>query len=182
MNRPANRGQHHATVNVPAKGTEATAAGLISKIDVRPPTLWRAFASLGIWAVCFTVLYTGHALACTMIAESTGTVLPLGSRGSVTGLLVAIWLFFLLWLSALALRSVARARAVQRQTHYKEGGAPVATPAADYVLQDPASAGWVNVYRRSLRFMVMLTLVTDLSSVVITVISGLPIILTPACL
>src|SRR5690554_1347307 len=64
-----------------------------------PPTLWRAFTGFGLWAVCFTVLYTAHALACTWIMSPSGDVNALLTQtGRVTWLLVAIWVFFVLWL------------------------------------------------------------------------------------
>lgn len=149
-----------------------------------PPTLWRAFAGFGLWAVGFTVLYTGHALACTWVATPSGGVGELfGMAGGVTWLLVGIWLFFLLWLGVLTLRSGLRARTVRHQVakrveHRRDGDAPC----DDFRLQNPDSSGWVQAQRRSLRFMVNLTFAVDMTAVVITVVSGLPIVLTPACL
>lgn len=148
------------------------------------PTLWRAFAGFGLWAVCFTVLYTVHALACTWVASSSGSVGELfGGTEGVTWLLVVFWLFFVLWLVVLTLRSGLRARAVRHQVesrveHRRDGDATN----GDCRLQNPNSKGWLQVQRRSLRFMVNLTFVVDITAVVITVINGLPIILTPACL
>lgn len=149
-----------------------------------PPTLWRAFAGFGLWAVCFTVLYTGHALACTWFVPRTGELNELQTMtASVVWLLVAIWVFFLLWLVVLTLRSGAKAWRVGRQPHNSsEGSSPEQTSVDEFRLQNPDSAGWTQVHRRSLSFMVKLTFVVDVSSVVITVISGLPVILTPACL
>lgn len=148
-----------------------------------PPTLWRAFAGFGLWAVCFTVLYTAHALVCTWITSPSGDLNTLLTQtGRVTWILVAIWMFFVLWLVVLTLRSGARVRVVRRQRlaslDKTQSGD---TPAADFRLQNPESDGWAQAQRRSLWFMVRLTFVVDISSVVITVISGLPVILTPAC-
>ena len=149
-----------------------------------PPTLWRAFAGFGLWAVCFTVLYTGHALACTWVARSSGSVGGLFGRvDGVTWLLVVIWLFFVLWLVVLTLRSGLRARAVRHQVGNRVEHCHESDATNDECrLQNPHSRGWVQVQRRSLRFMVNLTFVVDITAVVITVISGLPVILTPACL
>lgn len=149
-----------------------------------PPTLWRAFAGFGLWAVCFTVLYTGHALACTWVASSSGRVGELfGMADGITWLLVVLWLFFVLWLLVLTLRSGSRVRAVRQQVashveHRSDDNAAY----DDCRLQNPDSRGWVQVQRRSLRFMVNLTFAADITAVVVTVISGLPVILTPACL
>lgn len=149
-----------------------------------PPTLWRAFAGFGLWAICFTVLYTAHALACTWITSHSGDVNALLTQtGRVTWLLVAIWVFFVLWLIVLTLRSGARVRAVKRQmSESLEGTQRGDTPAADFRLQNPESDGWAQAQRRSLWFMVRLTFIVDITSVVITVISGFPVVLTPACL
>lgn len=148
-----------------------------------PPTLWRAFAGFGLWAVAFTVLYTGHALACTWISFSrdSGEALWAGP-GAVTGLLAALWAIFVFWLVVLSLRSGAHVRRVnhyvrKRGLQNREHG----RAAGDFRLQDPDSAGWMIARRRSLRFMVVLTFAVDVASVIITVISGLPIIFTPAC-
>lgn len=149
-----------------------------------PPTLWRAFAGFGLWAICFTVLYTAHALACTWITGPSGDVNALLTQtGRVTWLLVAIWMFFVLWLIVLSLRSGVRVLAVRRLMLANLGETQSGdTPAADFRLQNPESGGSTQVQRRSLWFMVRLTFVVDISSVVITVISGFPVILTPACL
>lgn len=115
-----------------------------------PPTLWRAFAGYGVWAVCFTVLYSGHALGCLWILTfSNGS--PSVSPSGVNAVLTGIWLFFVFYVLVLTVRSGIRAR---------NGRAALQCGS---------------------RFMVMLTFIADASSAVVTVITGLPIILTPAC-
>lgn len=118
---------------------------------ITPPTLWRAFTGYGMWAVCFTILYTGHALGCTwMVTSSHGS--PSVSPSTVTGVLAGIWLVFIFYMLAMTVRSGIRARQVR-----------------------------AAVQGRSLRFMVVLTFIADASAVVVIVISGLPIVLTGAC-
>ena len=133
------------------RSVSVMAAGLTS-----PPSLWRAFTGYGLWALCFTVLYAGHALGCVygygVAASSSGAFAATATTTGLFWLLTAIWMFFVLWLMVL----------------FKRNRATFAAPEA-------------QASRRSARFMVVLTFVADLSAVAITVISGLPVLLTPVC-
>lgn len=124
------------------------------------PTLWRAFAGFGLWAVCFTVLYTVHALGCTWFVTPTSDEIFLSPAmtGAVVWLLIIIWIFFILLLLVLTWRSAIRFRVMSRQPYCGTTG------------------------RMSRRFMLILTFVSDSTAVVITATSGLPIIMTPVCL
>lgn len=120
-------------------------------LSIEPPSLWRAFAGYGLWAICFTVLYTGHALSCTWISSSGNenlALLPVHVSGALTG----VWVFFIVWIVLLTIRSGRWVRDTR-----------------------------ANARRRSLRFMVALTLIADASAGVAIIITGLPIILTRAC-
>lgn len=119
---------------------------------ITAPTLWRAFASYGVWAVCFTVLYTGHALGCTWILTSGRSGLTV-SPAAVTSILIGVWLFFVVAQLMLAVRSAIRAKAVR-----------------------PQAPG------RTRQFMSSLTVIADASALGVTLITGLPIILTKACI
>lgn len=117
----------------------------------RPSGLWRAFAGYGLWAVCFTVLYAVHALACTWMftANLGGQWL---SISTITGILFGIWAAFLFCLLVMTGRSGARVRVVRAD----------ARPCV-------------------LNFMVLLTFIADASAVVVTFISGLPVIFSNTC-
>lgn len=123
----------------------------IKRNPIAPPSLWRAFTGYGLWAVCFTVLYTGHALGCMWVPGSSRFGTPT-STAMVTGVLAAIWMGFVTFQLLLTARSGIKLRAVRTE------------------VQD-----------RTRRFMVALTFIADSSAVAVTVISGLPIIMTQAC-
>lgn len=123
-------------------------------VNIEPtasPSLWRAITGYVLWAVCFTALYTGHALGCTWVADASGVGTPI-QTGMVTGVLVGIWIGFVTVQLVLTVSSGTRLRAVR-----------------------------TDVPDRIQRFMVALTFIADGSAVAVTIISGLPIILTQAC-
>lgn len=112
------------------------------------PGLWRAVVSYGLWALCFTALYTAHALGCT--AWDEGLMTRGGSEGMpdhVRGMLILLWAGFLMGMFLLVLRS-------RRQYRHQAGASP---------------------------FMTRFTYLADASAVIITLASGLPVVLTPAC-
>lgn len=112
------------------------------------PGLWRALSAYGVWAVCFTVLYTFHALGCTGWSSGWPGVPPgLISPAGLDGFLVLTWLGFVAALLVMTWRSGRR------------------------VGRRPAPA----------HFMDRLTFLVDASAVVITLASGLPVVLVPAC-
>lgn len=121
---------------------------LLTMSTRRVPGLWRALSAYGLWAVCFTVLYTLHALGCTGWSAGWPGVAPgLISPVGLAGLLVLVWLGFIAALLAMTWRSGRRLR-------------PRCAPTP---------------------FMDRLTFLVDASAVVITLASGLPVVLVPAC-
>lgn len=117
--------------------------------SLHPPGMWRAIASYSVWAVCFTVLYTGHALACTAWVDAGGAGVGAAvAPATVRMALFALWLVFIVWLLILARRS--------RQRYRHGANAPGFMPRLIYLL--------------------------DASAVVVTVVSGLPVVLSPVCL
>lgn len=116
--------------------------------SLHPPGMWRAIASYSVWAVCFTVLYTGHALACTAWADAgAAAVGAAAAPATVRMALFALWFVFILWLLILTRRS--------RQRYLHGANGPGFMPRLVYLL--------------------------DASAVVVTVVSGLPVVLSPAC-
>lgn len=143
-----------------------------------PPSLWRAFTGYGLWAVCFTALYTGHALGCAWISAASGRVLA--SPVGLTAGLAMIWMFFILWLLVLTVRSGLWLRAISAA---QNGRQHASKDLIDRCFQyAPHSSVWPPLWRRSARFMVVLTLIADASALAVTVVSGLPVVMTPACM
>lgn len=158
----------------------------LSKVNAgEPPTLWRAFAGFGIWAVCFTVLYTGHALGCTLFVAPSGDAMTYSPvvMNRLTWLLAGTWMVFVCWLAYMSLRSAVRVRSVDQHLRKKRtvSDAEGLMLNGDGKKRSVGTSTWNLVRCRSLRFMVILTFVADASSVVITVTVGLPIVLTPVC-
>lgn len=115
------------------------------------PGLWRAVAGWAVWAVAFTVLYAGHALACRYV--DLGNPETLTPTGVTSGMLM-LWGAFALANGFLTAKSWMRSRQV---TTRKD--------------------------RPSLRdeFMCRLALVLDATALCATIVTGLPVLVTPVC-
>jgi hypothetical protein len=115
------------------------------------PGLWRAIAGWAVWVAALTVLYAGHSLACRYTGVSGPAPLP---PAGVAGWLLALWGALILANALLAMQSW---RVLRRWRHCAN--------------RTPERA----------RFMVRLTFILDATSLVATVVIGLPVAMLPAC-
>ncbi|NYT43223.1 hypothetical protein [Pollutimonas thiosulfatoxidans] len=123
----------------------------------RRPTLWRALAGYSLWAVCLTILYAAHALGCRY-AEAAGSVAMLHAPamgGLISWALAVVWLVFIAGNVWLAMQSWKRWHGAGNQ-------------------QDPTTVATSRLAR--------VTVALDVSAVAATLVTGLPILLVPACI
>lgn len=130
---------------------ESSSRDSFAAVQLAAPGLWRALAGWSMWAVCLTVLYTGHALGCRMAALLEGSA---SAAGTVSWLLVATWAVFLGGHAVLAVSGWRRMRAMQ-----------------------PTSG--VGSYPA--RSLALLTWAMDASAAAATVATGVPVVVVPAC-
>lgn len=119
----------------------------------RSRALWRAFLGFGLWAICFTLLYVVHALGCTWLGLPAGDAMATVAPISSKPIM---WLLATLWAAFVFWLVVLTVRS----------GARVCAA------RDQQHRQW----------MLRLTFISDIVAVVVTLISGLPVILTPVCL